>query len=151
MVRFRALSLRRLWLLAGALVSVWAARLALTFIPLRKVIAFGPRLYRLGFRTARLVRQVPTADAAWSVRVASRTLLGSRVCLVRALALQWMLALMGRQTTLKLGVAKNPKGGLSAHAWLEEGDSIVIGGEEACAFKVLGPLPFTQPPSGSSL
>jgi len=58
-------------------------------------------------------------------------------CLVRALALRRFLALHGHATELRIGVASGPIG-LRAHAWLLEGERILIGdGDEAATFTVL--------------
>ena len=58
-------------------------------------------------------------------------------CLIRALALQRFLAVHGCRSELRIGVAPSP-GGLQAHAWLIDGEQILIGaGEEADTFTVL--------------
>lgn len=58
-------------------------------------------------------------------------------CLVRALALQRLLALHGHTSELRIGVAP-ASSGLAAHAWLIDGDRILIGGgQEAETFTVL--------------
>ena len=58
-------------------------------------------------------------------------------CLIRALALQRFLALHGVSSELRIGVAPNSTG-LLAHAWLIDGERILIGGgKEAETFTVL--------------
>jgi len=58
-------------------------------------------------------------------------------CLVRALALRRFLARHGHETELRIGVASSPSG-LKAHAWLLEGERILIGdGDDAATFTVL--------------
>lgn len=58
-------------------------------------------------------------------------------CLIRALALQRFLALHGCSSELRIGVAPGSTG-LQAHAWLTDGQRILIGGgEEAETFTVL--------------
>ena len=48
-------------------------------------------------------------------------------CLIRALALQRFLALHGCSSELRIGVAPSSTG-LLAHAWLLDGDRVLIGG-----------------------
>lgn len=58
-------------------------------------------------------------------------------CLIRALALQRFLALHGCSSEMRIGVAPG-SAGLLAHAWLTDGQRILIGGgEEAETFTVL--------------
>lgn len=58
-------------------------------------------------------------------------------CLIRALALQRFLSVHGFASELRIGVAPGPTG-LLAHAWLLDGERILIGGgQEAETFTVL--------------
>jgi len=58
-------------------------------------------------------------------------------CLIRALALQRFLSVHGFESELRIGVAPGPTG-LLAHAWLLDGERILIGGgREAETFTVL--------------
>jgi hypothetical protein len=55
-------------------------------------------------------------------------------CLVRAVAAKWMLRRRRVPSTLYLGVRRSGPG-LSAHAWLRAGSSIITGGvEESAAY-----------------
>ena len=83
-------------------------------------------------RASRTGRQDELLLAFWR---ASNRVPGT--CLIRALALQRFLSLHGFASELRIGVAPSPAG-LLAHAWLLDGDRILIGGgEEAESFKVL--------------
>jgi hypothetical protein len=57
----------------------------------------------------------------------SRRLLGDRPCLVQALVAYRLLRRAGQPTVLQIGVASDEKGGVRAHAWLEDRGHIVIG------------------------
>ena len=58
-------------------------------------------------------------------------------CLIRALALQRFLSVHGFESELRIGVGLGPTG-LLAHAWLLDGERILIGGgREAETFTVL--------------
>ena len=62
-------------------------------------------------------------------------------CLVRALALQRLLAEHGFAAELRIGVAKGD-GGLLAHAWLVDGNEVLAGGgAEAETYTVLAHWP----------
>ena len=58
-------------------------------------------------------------------------------CLTQAIALRTLLARDGKESELRIGVAKAEDGRLEAHAWLESDGRIVIGGRESSRFAVL--------------
>jgi hypothetical protein len=122
-------------LLLRALLAVCVFRVGLTVLPFRWVerLAARPRA-----RTNGGAR--PSVDQlAWAVSAASRRI-PRATCLTQALALQSLLIGEGHEPTLRLGVAKTPVGDLEAHAWLEHGGRIVIGGPQSARFTPL-PLP----------
>ena len=112
--------------LLHAAIAVAVVRLALSLMPFRWVRA------RVGARKPGL--RAPGEDSAsqwaWAVRVASRRIPGAS-CLTQALALQWLLARAGRSARIHIGVAKLGARGFEAHAWLESGGEILIGGDES--------------------
>ncbi len=63
---------------------------------------------------------------AQAVRRASRWVPAAS-CLTQALATRVLLARHGHASTLRFGVAKNARGALEAHAWVEHGDRVLIG------------------------
>lgn len=71
---------------------------------------------------------------AWAVMVASRRLPLGSSCLTRALAARVMLARRALPARIVIGVAKNTQGSLEAHAWLEYGDRVLIGGPDVSRF-----------------
>jgi hypothetical protein len=96
-------------------------------------------LVRLGLSTVgynRIRRLVPSAagvapplvlrSVSWSVRRSARLVPGAS-CLTQALAVQFLLARRGFQSTIKVGV-REEGGKILAHAWLISGDTVVIGG-----------------------
>lgn len=79
------------------------------------------------------------ADLLVAFRRASERLPGT--CLIRALALQRLLAEHGHASELRIGVARS-ESGLMAHAWLASGDEILIGdGDEARTYALLAAWP----------
>ena len=67
------------------------------------------------------------ADVGWAVNAADGTAPGERICLVRALVAEALLRRRGRETALRFGV--DGADDVAAHAWLESGGEIVVGGE----------------------
>lgn len=76
----------------------------------------------------------------WAVRAVGRRLMPERPCLTQALVGRLLLARDGIDATLHIGVTK-AEDVLKAHAWLEYGDVIILGGrrsrEEYRAFPAL--------------
>jgi hypothetical protein len=65
----------------------------------------------------------------WAVEASARAT-GIGNCLAKALAAHVLLRRSGHPSSLKVGVARNAAGGIVAHAWLESGDRVVVGGYE---------------------
>ena len=63
----------------------------------------------------------------WAVQVVSRYI-PRATCLTQALAAQALLARSGYESKLVLGFTKGEERPFEAHAWLEYGDQVVIGG-----------------------
>lgn len=79
------------------------------------------------------------ADIARAIGRAAPYLPWQCRCLVRATAGKWMCDRRGLAATIYLGVGKEAAGeaGLTAHAWLRAGDTILIGAEEAGNFQTI--------------
>lgn len=104
-----------------ALGLVVAFRLALWTLPARRVLAAAPR---------RRVRPAGVAPerTAWLVRAAARRVPDAS-CLTRALAVRWLLAQDGLESTLHFGHRRDERGAFAAHAWLEHEGRVLVGGE----------------------
>ncbi|HZC47402.1 MAG TPA: lasso peptide biosynthesis B2 protein [Candidatus Acidoferrum sp.] len=109
------------WLLASAVVSVIKARLTVTFVPVRKILA------PVASRTETPLPDTEATRISWAVETAARIVPSGSNCLVRAIAGREMLARRGVSSQIRLGVAKNLSDALLAHAWLECGDRIITG------------------------
>lgn len=68
-----------------------------------------------------------TRAVVWAVERARRAAPGT-TCLTRALAAGWMLRRRGQPARIVIGVAV-ASGKLEAHAWLELGETVIVGGE----------------------
>jgi hypothetical protein len=79
----------------------------------------------------------------WAVAVASRYV-PVATCLTQALAGQVLLKQHCAPALLRIGVMKNQRGALQAHAWIESQGQVVIGNVPDLAL-------FTELPSGGEL
>jgi hypothetical protein len=66
---------------------------------------------------------------AWSLSTASRRVLGRDNCLAQAMAARVMFNRFGYPAEIKFGVKKDSAGVLQAHAWVFNGDQVLVGGE----------------------
>jgi len=107
------------------------AKIALATLSPRRILAWANRPPR---RPIRFVEGTEIDRISISVNhIGSQPWLHS-LCLPRALAAQAMLRRRGIAGTLCLGV--NREGGsLAAHAWIEFGQAVIVGGVEAPQFK----------------
>jgi len=123
--KLRRLSWDERWLLARAFVLVASIRVALRIFPfriLRPLVALAT--------SSAVQRRRPRAKAvghvAWAVAVAAAYVPGA-TCLVQALAGQILLVRYGEASKLQIGVAREQRAGVRAHAWVEHGGKVVIG------------------------
>ena len=75
----------------------------------------------------KLQNKIDPKRLAWLVDVAGRFVFRDKPCLTTALVLQMLLARRGHPTNIKIGIRKNEKGKIQAHAWLLHDEEIVIG------------------------
>ncbi len=137
--------LRKFWALSpgerGYLLeaAIWLglARLALLFLPFRRVAPF------LGRHMAQTPEDAEAAPAemldrlSWALAAASRHLPWECQCLAQALAGKAMLRRRGLPSTLYLGLVKGGEAGLQAHAWLRCGARILTGRQGMAGFTVI--------------
>ena len=102
------------------------ARLAVRFVPAARLMAWAAR-------PPRRINRFALHEAGWitwAVDTIGEKRWMQAKCLPRALAAQAMLRRRGIASKLCLGVARED-GALSAHAWIELGQEVVVGGEQA--------------------
>ncbi|HEV2674715.1 MAG TPA: lasso peptide biosynthesis B2 protein [Aliidongia sp.] len=104
-----------------------AARLGTLVLPFRWVAAFSATPTRRAPLPPEQ-RVAPIRRIAGVVTVAARHTFFRAACLQQALAVQYMLRRRGVETVLNFGVSHDVGGALAAHAWVTDGDAIVIGG-----------------------
>jgi len=120
------LSDRDRWLLLQAFVAVANAWLMVRLLPGSAIL----EKIRKEIPLTR-VRESPHRERiAWAVAVAAWCVPGSK-CLVQAIAGRNLLASYGFPSEIHIGVAKNSKNWLSAHAWVQVEGRTLIGGDTA--------------------
>jgi hypothetical protein len=132
--RFVALPLRDQILLIQALFLVAVIRIALCLVPFRLLLRWTLRLPRHG-------RPANSADSLARAVSAVARFVPRASCLTQALAARVLLSQSGHDCRLEIGVRKDPRKRLEAHAWVVCGDRVVIGDEEAKGFRLIGSWP----------
>ena len=106
-----ALLIRAAFLVAAIRFALWV----LPFQYLRRLLLDA----RLRSPSRARLRPVKSAARlAWGVRAAAHLVPGAS-CLTQALALHCFLVRAGHPSTVHIGVAREPRSGFRAHAWVE--------------------------------
>jgi hypothetical protein len=114
-----------LWMLTKVVPLTIGMRVALATVPIRSLLRLverpaTPRLTSLDRERERRV-------VAWAAAVAGKRLFPDRPCLTQALVVKLLYSRRGLDATLRIGVRKI-ESDIAAHAWVESGGQIVIGG-----------------------
>jgi hypothetical protein len=125
--------------LALALPLVATVRLALWLLPSAAIVRLVRRLATSPERST--PGRPSLGEIVRSVEASSRRVPRAS-CLTQAVTAQLLLHHYGYGSTLCVGVAKEENGSFRAHAWVERGGRIVIGGE---ASRRLVRLELTKP------
>ena len=81
-------------------------------------------------------RSAEPQEVGWSVEAVGRRIPGMR-CLPRALAAEVILRRAGRNPRFRIGVVRDDRGGIEAHAWVEDAGRIVVGADDRDRFAPL--------------
>lgn len=98
-------------------------------------------------RTLQEAEKASVDKVAWAVMVASHYIPGAR-CLAQALATQVLLERRGYTTLLRIGFTRDKGEPMSAHAWVESGGRVAIGGAGNMARYI--PVPLSEVKSDES-
>jgi hypothetical protein len=133
----KVLLVRAFWLVSGVRLGLWA----LPFRTVQRlvdhpvalpVVSPGEGALRTEYAYQRRV--------VGAVEAIGRRLLGDKPCLVQALVAQRLMRQGGYDSALRIGVAKDGRE-LLAHAWLERGGRVIIGGGTSpVRYKPLDPV-----------
>lgn len=134
LLRFGRLPAVDRWLVLNALVVVTAMRLRLMLLP------FRPGSGSAQLSTRPLTVGPSPRRIAWAVEWAGEYF-GRATCLARALAAGWMLRRRGFSSRISIGVdacqPRDRRSSLVAHAWLELGGEILVGGPDVARYTSL--------------
>lgn len=129
---------RRLLLTAFfAMISIRTGLWVVRFDHLRRWLA--------AMRATETGRGRPTTERiAWAVVAASSFVPGA-TCLVQAMATHWLCARAGHRTQLRIGIGQDTRSGFTAHAWVDSGGQVLIGGQEVGRYARLLTLGAPKP------
>jgi hypothetical protein len=116
--------------LREATVMLLTAKLAVRFVSSERVFACAGR-------PPRRIRRFAMDEVSWvtwAVETIGSNAWMSASSLHRALAAQWMLLRRGIVSRLCVGIARDSGGASVAHAWVEIGDDVVVGGAAMSGF-----------------
>lgn len=137
---FRRLTWHDLWLLLEAAFWLAFAGLAVAVLPFRSV----GRLAACPTRRCPPSQQKRLTDvrrSRWAILAAARRLPWHATCFQQGLAAQFMMRRRGVPAVLYYGAASDDRGSLSAHVWVRDDDTDIIGGEIASHFALLATFP----------
>ncbi len=123
-------------LIVEALVCLIVARVLIAAVPFRRLSRLFTRKVALRNLTPE-ARQHVTTQVRHAISAATRRAPWPMMCFPQAVAAQDMLRRRGIPTTLYYGAATRAEARLSAHVWLKDGDTGVVGHETASRFAVL--------------
>lgn len=127
------------FLLLEAWLYLGAARAALLAIPFRRIAPhLGRQLPAEDRAPSRTAADAAARRVAGAVELMARHTPWESACLAQTIAGKFMLRRRGLSSHLFLGTRKDETGSLTAHAWLQAGDEILIGGAGHETFTVLG-------------
>lgn len=109
---------------------------ALTAAALR-TMSFGTlfRLAEWGRPLVQWLLRGPESQVVWAITATGRRLGSLSTCLVRALVAELALSTPHRALQIRMGVRRSVNG-LDAHAWLVDGDRVLLGGPVGDEFVV---------------
>jgi hypothetical protein len=136
-MRFLRLDSRRRKLAVQSVVWLVVVRLGLRVMPYQKMY---DRLERRAARQYSVTQDI-TEDVVWAVNGTAAWIPGTR-CLPKALVGRYLLRRSGCDSRVRFGVTKQSDGAFAAHAWLENGECVLIGGETMLDYS---PMPVWPP------
>lgn len=104
------------------------SRLAILILPFKRLVSFLGQHMAESDKTLTSESQKTTRLIASRISTMSLYLPWECKCLVQAVSGKILLDKRQICSTLYIGVAKDDKGELLAHAWLRAGDTIILGG-----------------------
>jgi transglutaminase superfamily protein len=123
--KFIKLTARRKLLLFDAILALGAVRVALSLVAFGTLRRLLSHLAHFG-DTKAIPPKSEIDDILWALGAAGRAFPAIGTCLSQALVGHAWLGSKGYRTDLRIG-ANHDSGKFSAHAWLQRGDTVVMG------------------------
>ena len=122
-------------LLVEALIALLVARVAMAFLPFRRIAAWlgTPGAEAPATATAEEIHSAQ--EIGWAVGAVARRVPWDGRCLAQALAATRMLRRRGLEGTVSFGVCQGESAGFDAHAWLRVGSCFVTGAPDHQRFQ----------------
>ena len=117
-------------LLMKAILLLCAVKVGLGLLPfqtLRRLLA-NLAVLPVGLRDVEDPRSIERI--VWAVELAGRLAPRASTCLTQALTAQVLLLRRGHPALVHIGTVKGESGEFQAHAWVESGGEVLIGGHE---------------------
>jgi hypothetical protein len=124
-------------LLVKAIMLLCAVRVGLALLPFRTSRRLLATLALLPVGLRGVEDRCSADKVVRSVEVAGRLMPRASTCLTQALTAQVLLLRRGNPALVHIGTVKGGRGELKAHAWLESGGEVVMGGGELEQFTPL--------------
>lgn len=102
-------------------------RLGLLLLPYERLLAIVAR-FSSPRPSSRRREAGYGSSVTWAASGLGGLIVGDRPCLTQALVVRLLLNRAGRRPELKIGVTKDDKDSLRAHAWVELDGRVIIGG-----------------------
>jgi len=136
--KFLALSWMERFLLLEAFYYLGWARFTLLTSPFKRIAPnLGKQLKKDEIRSSNTPPIELATQVGWAVDVVSRRTPWESACLAQAMAGKFMLRRRGLSSLLYLGTKKDEFGEFVAHAWLQNGNKILLGGGGVESFVIL--------------
>jgi hypothetical protein len=135
--RYARVSSGRRRLLLEALAALAIARIAMAFLPFRRIAAWLGTSGAESPGSATAEETSLAKDIGWAVGVLGHRVPWDGRCFAQALAALGMLRSRGLEGTVSFGARDVESGGFDAHAWLRMGSCVVTGGPGHELFKPL--------------
>jgi Transglutaminase-like superfamily len=118
---------RRLLLEAAFLLG--GTKVGLVLLPFKTLRRFLDRFARVSIWPHK-ANKVTVERIMWAVKTAGWYMPRARTCLTQALTARVLLVRRGYPAVIHIGVVSEDGKGFQAHAWVESGGEVVIGGYE---------------------
>jgi hypothetical protein len=123
------------------MVLLGISRLALRVLPFRYIAGILDRSLLPG-KCDVPDRKRKRRSISWAIARGSDLLPGNTVCFPQGIAAHVMCLRRGIDTTLYYGAAIRPDTGLTAHVWLQDGSTGVVGTRVADKYFILAQFPM---------